>query len=117
EKNTILIEFAVTHKCEPKKVNSDLRIIEYHLKDVKDLQFINSRKISEQPGFCIYYNFNRRENRAPIIDTNRCTKKFNVFHVNNSGKALRKRLITSDISELLLKKENLHLQNLDLKRN
>lgn len=87
-KNVILVEFAVNHPCEPDKINSGYRIIEFDIQDEQDVERLRSRSISEGGEQRVrMYNFSETSKNAPIC-RGKCDRKVNMFLVYPSGKSI-----------------------------
>jgi hypothetical protein len=55
----ILVEIAVTHRCEPRKLKSALRIIEFPVTTINDIEHLRAQGVRGD-GFAELYNFNPR---------------------------------------------------------
>ncbi len=110
----ILIEFAVTHKCEENKIQSGLRIIEFQIEDENDLSFLNYNKISTK--LCIYeiHNFQFNSKREKIIPIEKCDKLFETFVIYKGGNAIKKEMRPRNLNMFSKNKNYLYLNNLDI---
>lgn len=95
----LFIEVAVTHKCEQKKLDSGIRIIEISLpRDTDDFSFLNKLRdtrdewemyypplhsIKEETAEILFHNFTIDARKPRMLDLH----SFNVFFINKNGKA------------------------------
>lgn len=110
----ILIEFAVTHKCDESKIQSGLRIIEFQIEIENDLSFINHGKIST--ALCNYeiYNFQFNSIKESIIPIEKCSKLFETFIIYNGGNAIMKKMQPRNLNMISKNKNHLYLKNLEI---
>jgi len=113
----ILIEFAVTHKCEPEKISSGLRIIEFQIEEEDDLNFISNHKIAAKPNSCIYYNFNFKHKAENLFTVENCKKSFETFVVFRNGKAKKKKFRPIQIFNGSEKQNYLLFKNMDIENS
>lgn len=85
---SIFIEFAVSHKCDIKKIDFGTRIIEIKLSSEDDLDFIDKKLISFDLKGKEYFNFKKSITIDRLNEINTCKKKFHVFLVTTKGKAI-----------------------------
>lgn len=83
ESNPIFIEIYVTHQCEPKKINSGIKIIEFKIESEEDIFKIIDYPIQEGDD-TKFYNFNPKDK---IISWNNFSMPMKRFTLFNSGKA------------------------------
>ncbi|QXP78436.1 MULTISPECIES: competence protein CoiA family protein [Winogradskyella] len=93
----ILIEFAVTHKCEEKKLQSGLRIIEIQLKNENDLKFIDFKYISLSNKNIELFNFNVNHKIDQLIKPRKCNQKFEFFSILKDNTAMKVKKTMSNI--------------------
>lgn len=103
----LLIEFAVTHKCEKEKIDSGLRIIEIQLQNENQLEFIDNNHIKFSDEKISYFNFSPKHVVANIKNPYNCQEKFEFFFIlkNNKANKRDKKMseIISEINSLNLK--------------
>ncbi len=82
----IYIEIAVTHQSEDSKIQSKIRIIEFHIQDESDLTLFTLNQIDENDDRICFYNVNP----PPIVRDcrHRCNKLVYYFIVHKSGKCI-----------------------------
>jgi len=114
--DSILIEFAVTHKCEKEKLNSGLRIIEFNIQDEKDLEFILTNNLSYQNSNCDFHNISPKQIIGEINTLGNCKLKFKTFLISHESKAFIKELSPYEIS-LINTDGYKRVSNLDIKDN
>lgn len=85
----LFIEFVVTHKCEPIKINSGIRIVEINLNSESDLDFIENRKIDINNTKNTYHNFIVKKEINNYINPNQCKNKFEIFSISKNNKAIK----------------------------
>lgn len=95
----ILIEFAVTHRCEKEKIENGLRIIEIQLKDEKDLKFIDFSYISLSNKKIELFNFNVNHKIGKHINPKKCNTKFEFFSILKDNRANK---IEKTMSKIIL---------------
>lgn len=93
----ILIEFAVTHKCEKEKLESGLRIIEIQLKNENDLKFIDFKYISLSNKNIELFNFNVNHKIDRLRNPEKCNQKFEYFSILKDNRALKVKKTMSNI--------------------
>jgi hypothetical protein len=93
----LLIEFFVTHKCTVEKLSSGLRIIEIHLTDDKDLDFLDSKSISVKTTHASCFNFQSNLKSGNLINPKKCIEKFELFSVLHNNKARKTEKTMSSI--------------------
>ncbi len=81
----LLVELAVTHRCEPAKLASGLRIVEVLISMEEDLLQLRTGLDARTPSVSAY---NLKE-PPPITDncSGRCGQEISAFHVYESGKS------------------------------
>lgn len=84
----ILIEIAVTHKCEQGKINSGLRIIEINVTEENDLNFLAKKRIKLNLEHVERYNFKINHLIEPFHKKENCEIPHKVFIVFKNGKAI-----------------------------
>lgn len=105
KEDKILIEFAVTHKCEKEKIENGLRIIEVELKSEDDLKFIDYKYISLSNDKINLLNFTVNCKTAKHIDPKKCGEKFEFFSILKDNRALKiKKSMSQICSEIELDK-------------
>lgn len=88
ERNGVLfVEFAVTHRCEEEKRNSEIRILEYMLFEEKDINPIMNHIIRDKISNVQLYNFKSRVEKKSICN-GKCDKMINVFIISKNHKAI-----------------------------
>lgn len=96
DRDPVLIEIQVAHKCTPIKRNSGLRIIEIRLREEEDIKTLLSAPIVENPdaqfgqvrdvetiGFAKFYNFKKKSSISEQLGMRNIPR----FYLFNSGKA------------------------------
>ena len=96
-KDNLLIEIAVTHKCETSKINSGLRIIEIELNNENDLNSIDDRYFALTDKNITFYNFKIDQNFAPIRNPKSCHEKLGVFLISKNNKATYAKIPITEI--------------------
>lgn len=114
--DSILIEFAVSHKCEQEKIDSGLRIIEFFIQEEWELNFISENKISNRKSICEFHNINPKRIAGNINSLENCNLKFKTFLISPEGKASLKKLSPKEVS-LIDNKGYKRISNLDLINN
>ncbi|GAB4360686.1 MAG: competence protein CoiA family protein [Gammaproteobacteria bacterium] len=85
----LLIEIAVTHGCEPAKIDSGLPIIEFRLREESDVERLCKTEITI-PGMHAAYNFHPRPHQGDLCQGD-CMTLFDIFIVHRTGECqLRK---------------------------
>lgn len=64
--NEIMIEFDASHQCEDKKINSNIRIVEFKIDNEEDIERIIGSPIVAEEGKVKYYNFRPKELLAEL---------------------------------------------------
>jgi len=80
------VEFAVTHKCESKKIEFGKRIIEIHISDEHDLQPIINGEIFESSNNVSTYNFNKKIINYDCYGD--CPREISTFIIFKNGKII-----------------------------
>lgn len=93
EKNPIFIEVFVTHQCEPKKIKSGLKIIEFKIESEEDIYRVINHTIQENE-YTTFYNFKPKEILLPQEEFAMPLKRFTLF---KSGKAFLEDITCKDI--------------------
>lgn len=88
-KEVLFIEFAVTHRCEQKKINNGFRIIEFVLTDDSDLEFIDKRLIPIKSSTISFYNFKVQHKIADIFNVYDCRMLFDFYLVHKNNKTVK----------------------------
>lgn len=83
EKNPIFIEIYVTHQCEPKKIESGIKIIEFKIESEEDIYRVINNPIQENE-YTKFYNFKPKVNLLPQKEFAMPMRRFTLFR---SGKA------------------------------
>ena len=85
--HVLFIEIAVTHKCDVRKIDSGIRIIEMNIENENDIDIIKSGMIDETSERVTFYNLNKKE-KIKDLCTGDCTKNTYVFLVYKSEKSV-----------------------------
>jgi len=88
----LYIEIAVTHFCEPGKIELGKPIIELAIESEADLNVIQSKKLPRSDHRVRYYNFNSNKAIGTGKFVERCNKRKAFFILHSSGKCI----ITTD---------------------
>lgn len=75
----IFIEIAVTHKCEPDKINSGIRIIEFFIDSVDDIEAIIKNNLIQSNEKTKMYNFHGEDKVVYLENPELSLNKFNLF--------------------------------------
>lgn len=113
----ILIEFAVTHKCEKDKIENGLRIIEIQLKDENDLKFIDFKYIRLSNKQIELFNFKINHKIGEHINPKKCNTKFEFFSILKDNRALKIEKTMSKISLEIETKKHKYYKVLEKKEN
>lgn len=85
----LFIEFAVTHKCDEKKIQSGYRIIEVNLVNDSDLNFINKNHISISDLHHKFYNFKTNHLTEKFIHSVNCKELFDIYLIHKNNKTVK----------------------------
>lgn len=83
----LLVEFAVTHKCEDQKIKSGNRILEYSLENERDLEPVKTHTLRDSDVRIVLHNF-RSQTKTTSLCQGNCEERVNVFVVYDSGKSV-----------------------------
>lgn len=86
-KGHLLIEFAVTHDCEPKKIASNNRIIEIALERESDTAILKQSSLDTTGSLIRTFNFHPPKRSADVCG-GKCPNDVGVFLVYESGKSI-----------------------------
>ncbi len=81
-RNCIFIEIAVTHKCEPPKINSGIRIIEIFIDNEEDIETIIKNNLIQCNEKIQMYNFRGEDKTRDIENYELSLSKFYLFPSN-----------------------------------
>jgi hypothetical protein len=97
-RGAILVEFAVSHRCEPEKIQSKHRIIEIQIDTEADIDRFNQRIINtDAPGVGIY-NFSQKTVRRSYCNGG-CNRQLGVFLVYHSQRCKLLLLTPEELSK------------------
>lgn len=113
----ILVEIAVTHKCETDKINSGLRILEIELQEERDLDFLNNRILSRKQQNLGFYNFKKFIVKKAFREKESCDMPFTIFSVLKNGKAVKRDTNMYSITNDLKTRRFLHYKVLHRDRS
>lgn len=82
--DVLFVEFAVSHKCEPEKIDSGIRIFEYQILEQESLDWINESYFPNNN--LIKYNFNEKYERRDSCRGN-CKEDAVLFILYESQRA------------------------------
>ena len=85
-KKHIYIEIAVTHNSSDKKLNSKNRIIEFSIKKEEDIQEIIDFGKNGNSQNAQFFNFKDKKEIGEFCSKGNCSKKINLFSVEENGK-------------------------------
>lgn len=81
----LLIEFAVTHKCEIDKIESGSKIVEVQLTNEMDLKFINDKHIRISDKNIELFNFIVNHKLDKFRNPKKCSRKFEFFTISKKN--------------------------------
>lgn len=99
--NKLFIEFAVTHHCEPEKIASGIRIIEFKISNESDLEIICRNEIYKDQRQTSIHNFVEYHYAGNFNDSSKCHSEMFIFYVFRNGKALLKSMPMSKIVKFM----------------
>lgn len=86
-KGYLLVEFAVTHSCEPEKIASKHRIIEVSLDKESDVEILQQNSLDASAGNVKTHNFHPQK-RFEDVCGGKCPNEVGIFLVYRSGKSI-----------------------------
>lgn len=105
----ILVEIAVSHHCEPEKIASKNRIIEYTIKEEADLDKLRLPVADTYDPSVTVYNFIMKESRVDLCG-GQCDRHVSLFLVHASGKSIRLYLEFSKVDAIVAAPTVIHHQ-------